>query len=128
VSGIVSRVYQPNAAMCCEACVFGRGEHAAWCTAPRWISHGELAQMSGDDLERFRREFFVITQDPLTQRVLVEPRADLILPEHDPFVDCAFGRPPRGPICREEGCARYAVDFDTQRCAEHAKRFYAGAA
>jgi hypothetical protein len=39
MSEITSRVYQPNAAMCCEACVFGRGEHAEWCTAPcnhRW--------------------------------------------------------------------------------------------
>ena len=28
---IVSRVYQPDAARCCERCVFGTGEHAAWC-------------------------------------------------------------------------------------------------
>ena len=34
---IVSRVYQPNAEKCCEACVFcaaehgGRYEHAEWC-------------------------------------------------------------------------------------------------
>ena len=26
-----SNPYHPNAEMCCEACVFGRGEHARWC-------------------------------------------------------------------------------------------------
>ena len=31
MESIVSRVFQPDAAQCCEACVFGRGEHAAWC-------------------------------------------------------------------------------------------------
>jgi hypothetical protein len=33
VSEIVSRVYQPNPAYCCERCVFGRGQHAEWCQA-----------------------------------------------------------------------------------------------
>jgi hypothetical protein len=26
-----SNPYKPNPAKCCEACVFGRGEHADWC-------------------------------------------------------------------------------------------------
>jgi hypothetical protein len=26
-----SNPYKPDPAMCCEACVFGRGEHAEWC-------------------------------------------------------------------------------------------------
>jgi hypothetical protein len=30
-SEIVSRVYQPDPAKCCERCVFGTGEHAKWC-------------------------------------------------------------------------------------------------
>jgi hypothetical protein len=31
-----SRPYQPDPKQCCEACVFGRGQHAEWCatTAP----------------------------------------------------------------------------------------------
>ena len=32
---------KPDPAMCCEACVFGRGEHAAWCS--RRGSRAELA-------------------------------------------------------------------------------------
>lgn len=28
-----SNPYRPSAAQCCEACVFGRGEHADWCLA-----------------------------------------------------------------------------------------------
>lgn len=30
---IVSRVYQPNPEKCCEACVFGTGAHAEWCSS-----------------------------------------------------------------------------------------------
>jgi len=26
-----SNPYHPDPDQCCEACVFGRGEHAAWC-------------------------------------------------------------------------------------------------
>jgi hypothetical protein len=26
-----SNPYRPDAAKCCEACVFGRGEHETWC-------------------------------------------------------------------------------------------------
>lgn len=29
MSDIVSKPYHPT--MCCERCVFGRGEHAGWC-------------------------------------------------------------------------------------------------
>jgi len=38
-SEIVSRVYQPSADKCCERCVFGTGEHAAWCAhgVPRYL-------------------------------------------------------------------------------------------
>lgn len=28
-----SNPYHPNPAQCCERCVFGSGEHAAWCIA-----------------------------------------------------------------------------------------------
>lgn len=31
---IQSRPFKPDAEMCCEACVFGRGEHAEFCTNP----------------------------------------------------------------------------------------------
>ena len=31
MADITSRPYQPDSGKCCEACVFGRGEHAAWC-------------------------------------------------------------------------------------------------
>jgi len=31
MSHIQSRPNNPNPAMCCEACVYGRGEHADWC-------------------------------------------------------------------------------------------------
>lgn len=38
---ISSREYRPDPRQCCEACVFGRGQHAEWCTAaaarqPKW--------------------------------------------------------------------------------------------
>ncbi len=28
---LTSRVYNPDPAKCCSACVFGRGEHETWC-------------------------------------------------------------------------------------------------
>ena len=31
VDNITSRAYRPNKDVCCEACVFGRGEHSDWC-------------------------------------------------------------------------------------------------
>ena len=31
MSDLQSRPYKPNPARCCEACAFGRGEHALWC-------------------------------------------------------------------------------------------------
>ena len=51
---IVSRQYKPNPAKCCEACVFGRGEHAAWCTVqvdlPWDISVEKLDELLTKDL------------------------------------------------------------------------------
>lgn len=32
VSDLVSRIYRPAADKCCEACCFGNGTHAAFCT------------------------------------------------------------------------------------------------
>lgn len=37
MSDITSRPYHPDPAQCCEACAFGRGEHAEWCSS-RWVS------------------------------------------------------------------------------------------
>jgi hypothetical protein len=34
-SDLVSRVYRPDPAKCCEACAFGRGNHAPWCPEGR---------------------------------------------------------------------------------------------
>ena len=31
MTDLVSRVYSPDPEKCCEACVFGRGPHAAFC-------------------------------------------------------------------------------------------------
>lgn len=31
MTDLVSRVYKPDPSMCCEACVFGRGEHSEFC-------------------------------------------------------------------------------------------------
>jgi hypothetical protein len=31
MSDLMSRPYKPDPARCCEACAFGRGEHAEWC-------------------------------------------------------------------------------------------------
>ncbi len=33
MTDLTSRRYNPSPEHCCEACVFGRGEHADWC----WI-------------------------------------------------------------------------------------------
>jgi hypothetical protein len=32
---LISRPYEPNPEHCCEACVFGRGDHAEWCETGR---------------------------------------------------------------------------------------------
>lgn len=32
-SDLQSRPYRPDPQQCCEACAFGRGEHAEWCEA-----------------------------------------------------------------------------------------------
>jgi len=74
MSEIVSRVYQPNAAMCCEACVFGSGEHAEWCDTPHWITDSTLVAMSDKDLARLQERFVVVEIDALTRRRFVEPR------------------------------------------------------
>lgn len=53
MSDLVSRPYKPDAARCCEACVFGRGEHAAWCEREpvrRFIENGRVAQEEIDKL------------------------------------------------------------------------------
>lgn len=34
MADLQSRPYQPDESQCCEACVFGRGEHAEWCFLP----------------------------------------------------------------------------------------------
>lgn len=34
---------EPNPLMCCEACIFGRGEHAEWCD-----HHIDLQRMADD--------------------------------------------------------------------------------
>ena len=31
MTDLVSRVYRPSPAKCCEACAFGAGKHQAWC-------------------------------------------------------------------------------------------------
>ncbi len=31
MADLQSRPYKPNPQLCCEACAFGRGEHAEWC-------------------------------------------------------------------------------------------------
>jgi len=31
MADVQSKPYKPDAKMCCEACVFGRGPHAWWC-------------------------------------------------------------------------------------------------
>jgi hypothetical protein len=33
MADLVSRPYAPDPERCCQACVFGRGEHAEWCAA-----------------------------------------------------------------------------------------------
>ncbi len=46
-----SRPYQPNPAKCCEACCFGRGEHAQWC-APH--DHRKVYRGLGVDTEGYQ--------------------------------------------------------------------------
>jgi len=40
-----SRPYNPSPEKCCEACIFGTGEHAEWCKVPAWAKvTGEQAR------------------------------------------------------------------------------------
>jgi hypothetical protein len=41
---ITSRPYRPSGDWCCEACVFGRGEHAEWCGVLKSISGGTVGE------------------------------------------------------------------------------------
>ncbi len=56
---IVSRVYKPNPDKCCEACIFGRGEHVEWCAAggqgtePFWAPRKFLVELKQSDLARY---------------------------------------------------------------------------
>ncbi len=38
MSDLQSRPYHPDPAQCCEACAFGRGDHAEWCEADSQVA------------------------------------------------------------------------------------------
>jgi hypothetical protein len=60
VADIVSRPYQPDA--CCEACVFGRGEHAEWCVRqPGVITLARLSDWRKEMRQTARREMAELT-------------------------------------------------------------------
>ncbi len=74
---LMSRVYQPDPTRCCEACVFGRGDHARWCsqnwTPEDWIcaacrakdpAYADAEQVSSSGL----CERCVATQTPIFRR------------------------------------------------------------
>ena len=42
---IQSKPYQPNPDLCCEACVFKRGQHATWCAV---LDPHELDRLADD--------------------------------------------------------------------------------
>lgn len=43
MQGLTSRPYQPVSEKCCDACVFGSGEHAPWCAeGKRETTNAEL--------------------------------------------------------------------------------------
>lgn len=53
MSGISSRPYHPTA--CCEACVFGHGEHAEWCEkAEGWNFWAELDKIQPELTKELR--------------------------------------------------------------------------
>jgi hypothetical protein len=52
---ITSRPYQPDPETCCEACVFGRGEHAEWCRFnEQQIRGAYLMEEAAKFLKRYR--------------------------------------------------------------------------
>jgi hypothetical protein len=74
---ITSMPFRPNPEMCCEACVFGRGEHAEWCyvrTATCPMCDGELVFDLRDRVRLAqcrgwcKRRWELWTVDPLTIR------------------------------------------------------------
>ena len=69
---ITSRPYKPDAKQCCEACAFGRGEHAAWCerSGARWISRMALLVMTKAEFDALE----IIESDYSRQRCLVRDR------------------------------------------------------
>jgi len=46
--GSRSNPYQPNPDQCCEACVFGTGEHAKWCASHPVLTPQKLTQALQD--------------------------------------------------------------------------------
>lgn len=44
-------VYRPDPEYCCEACVFGRGEHAIWCRAQCACRAAETDVVMGCDCQ-----------------------------------------------------------------------------
>lgn len=45
MADLQSRPYKPNPQLCCEACAFGRGEHAEWC----WVCIDHELHRLADD-------------------------------------------------------------------------------
>lgn len=69
MSEIVSRPYHSgDRHEGCQACAWGRGEHAGWCeNRPRWVTLEELQQMPRDKANRIS----VIQADPCACRAFV---------------------------------------------------------
>ena len=80
MADLMSRPYQPNPDYCCEACVFGRGEHAEWCPVPiqNALTHGFAWELA--------RDFLLLPhcrQVNVMRSLQIEPPAQAISPVAD---------------------------------------------
>ena len=64
MSDLTSRPYNPDPERCCEACIFGRGAHAAW---PHWVTRATLMALPLADFERLE----ILGADPERERFFV---------------------------------------------------------
>lgn len=103
MADLMSRPYKPDPAACCEACVFGRGEHAEWCR------------------ERIRmelRRLFPCGLPPFD----LDPSGEAQIETVNGVQSVRLGL----RRCRFLECSREAADFDVGYCAKHKAESVAG--
>ena len=66
MEGIVSRLFQPDPKLCCEACAFGKGEHADFCEA---AASGLATRATFEQWQKQARELELINDELRQQHI-----------------------------------------------------------